>query len=428
MRKFGQGALCVLIATALASPAIAAPCAGTVDAPPLIQGMPLTLDMALRQVRNAAPEVQRAALETRARQADADQAGRRLNPSVGLDIENFAGSGPLSGFDQTETTLSFEQTFQLGGKRETREQAARAQALLGEAECQALMRAAQLEAANLFFEIIAAQEVWELAKQSSDLAATLSDTVAKRVEAGAAAPPEFLRAKADAASLKAATLAAKADIDRKRFELSSLWGSEAPKFAELIYNAPFGGSATSNLRSITSHPELASAKAAEDVRRAEQLAARAAGVPDVTVSAGIRRFGETGDNGFLLGVRVPFPVFDKNRDATRASGLRAESARISAMATESRLKARQNSAALQLSTARERVNLLENEALPAAQAAYEASVKGYTAGRFDLTTTLNAQKDLIDAGVAVIAARRTFNNAQADLKSLIGAPPFTGDF
>jgi len=264
---------------------------------------------------------------------------------------------------------AFDTRLQLGGKRETREQAARAQALLGEAECQALMRAAQLEAANLFFEIIAAQEVWELAKQSSDLAATLSDTVAKRVEAGAAAPPEFLRAKADAASLKAATLAAKADIDRKRFELSSLWGSEAPKFAELIYNAPFGGSATSNLRSITSHPELASAKAAEDVRRAEQLAARAAGVPDVTVSAGIRRFGETGDNGFLLGVRVPFPVFDKNRDATRASGLRAESARISAMATESRLKARQNSAALQLSTARERVNLLENEALPAAQAA-----------------------------------------------------------
>ena len=46
----------------------------------------------------------------------------------------------------------------------------------------------------------------------------------------------------------------------------------------------------------------------------------------------------------------------------------------------------------------------------------------------DRTTTLNAQKDLIDAGVAVIAARRTFNNAQAELKSLIGAPPFTGDF
>ena len=428
MRKFGQGALCVLIATALGSPAIAAPCAGAKDAPPLTQGMPLTLDMALRQVRNAAPEVQRAALETRARQADADQAGRRLNPSIGLDIENFAGSGPLRGFDQTETTLSFEQTFQLGGKRETRVQAARAQALLGEAECQALMRAAELDAANLFFEIIAAQEVWELAKQSSDITARLSDTVAKRVEAGAAAPPELLRAKADAASLKAATIAAKADIDRKRFELSSLWGSETPKFSELIYNAPLDGSATLNLGSITSHPELAAAKATEDARRAEQNAARAAGVPDITVSAGIRQFEETGDNGFLLGVRVPFPIFDKNRDAARASGLRAESARISALATESRLKARQNSAALQLTTARERVDLLENEALPAAQAAYEASVKGYRAGRFDLTTTLNAKKDLIDAGVAVIAARRTFNNAQAELKSLIGAPPFTGDF
>ena len=46
---------------------------------------------------------------------------------------NFSGSGPLSGFDQTETTLAFEQTFQLGGKRGKRERAARARAALADA-------------------------------------------------------------------------------------------------------------------------------------------------------------------------------------------------------------------------------------------------------------------------------------------------------
>jgi len=72
--------------------------------------------------------------------------------------------------------------------------------------------------------------------------------------------------------------------------------------------------------------------------------------------------------------------------------------------------------------------LLENEALPAAREAYDASVKGYTAGRFDLTTTLNARKELIDASVAVIAARRELNIAASELQSLIGAYPFSGDF
>ena len=122
------------------------------------------------------------------------------------------------------------------------------------------------------------------------------------------------------------------------------------------------------------------------------------------------------------------PLFDKNRDAARASTIRADSARINTVATQARLRSRQQAATLQVKTATSQLALLETQALPAAREAYDASVKGYTAGRFDLTTTLNARKELIDAGVAVIAARRELNIAASELQSLIGAYPFNGDF
>ena len=429
MPKFKQGALCVLIAAAFAGTAVAAPCNGpTGSAPTIVPDAPLTLTMALMQIRHASPDVRRAALETRASAAEADQAGRRLNPSIGLEIENFSGTGPLNGFDQTETTLAIEQTFQLGGKRAKRERAARARAALADAECRVILRETELEAALLYHDLIAATELAALARESADLAVSLAETVAKRVEAGAAAPPERSRAEADAAALKAAALAADAEIDQRRYELAALWGSSTPVFAPPRAILSDESEILSKTRGLDEHPALAAAKAGATAPDAEQDAARAAGIPDVTVSAGVRQFEETGDNALLVGVTVPIPLFDRNRDAARAAGYRADAERISAVAVEARLRSQQQAAAARVRAAEARLTLLEQEALPAARSAYDASVEGYAAGRFDLTSTLDTRKGLIEAGVSVIDARRTLNADLMRLKSLIGAAPFNGDF
>lgn len=428
MRKFRQGALCVLIATTFAGTAIAAPCNGqTGSAPAIVPDAPLTLDMALTQIRHASPDVRRAALETRASDADADQAGRRLNPTIGLEVENFSGSGPLGGFDQTETTLTVAQTFQLGGKRSKRERAARARVALADAQCRVILRETELEAALLYYDLIAATELATLARESADLAVSLAQTVAKRVDAGAAAPPERSRADADAATLKAAALGAEAEIDQRRYELAALWGSAVPLFAPPRPEFLDGPDTVSETGRLNQHPALVAAKASATARDTEQVSARASGVPDVTVSAGVRQFEETGDNALLVGVSVPIPLFDRNRDAARAAGLRADAERISAVAIEARLRSQQQALIVRVRAAQARLLLLEGDALPAARSAYDASVEGYVAGRFDLTSTLDARTGLIDAGVSVIDARLTLNADLMRLKSLIGAAPFNGD-
>ena len=98
MSKLQRGAICVLIAAAFSGGAVAAPCGEpSLSASAIVPGAPITLRAVMDEIAYAAPQVRRAALETKAREAEVNQAGRRLNPVVGVELENFAGSGPLSG-------------------------------------------------------------------------------------------------------------------------------------------------------------------------------------------------------------------------------------------------------------------------------------------------------------------------------------------
>lgn len=427
MSKLQRGAICVLVAAAFSSTAVAAPCGEpTSNASVILPGAPLTLRAVMAEVSNASPQIRRAALETKARQSEVEQAGRRLNPVVGLEFENFAGSGALSGFDQSETTVSFEQTFELGNKRSLRREAASASAALASAQCGAILRQTQREAAILYYDLAAAIQVVDFANESAILAQTLVETVAKRVDAGAGAPPELSRVRADSVALQAAAEGAKARVQMLRYDLAAMWGETNPQFSEPIIR-PITAIA-SNLKGntgITGHPLLDMASAKTVLSEANQDLARSQAMPDITLSAGFRRF-EQG-NALLFGVSVPFPIFDKNRDAVKAAGFRRQAQVLNRQAVERDLISQQNAARAQLISAQKQLRLLETEALHEARSAYDASVQGYEAGKFDLTTTLNTRKALIEAGLAVIDATRTVNTQDIKLRSLTGSAPFSGD-
>jgi cobalt-zinc-cadmium efflux system outer membrane protein len=426
MSTLCKGTLAALALTAIAAGAEATPCDGYTDGASTISpGEPLTLSTALAEIRRVSPSVRAAALEARALDAEADQAGRRLNPSLSLELENFSGSGPLSGFDQTETTFALEQTFRLGGKRSLSERAARARQAAASAECAVILRETELEAAILFAELVAAAQLRDLAEDSADLADELTNTVELRVDAGAAAPPELARAIADAAALRASVASAQANIDRRRYALALLWGSAEPTFAipAQISVDPADLAGTS----VIAHPALDRADASVSARSAEQKLARSAAIPDVTVSAGFRRFEETGDEALIAGVSVPLPLFDRGRDTARASAFRGEVASLNRAATQQQLLARQRAAISARRAAQTRLDITRETALPAAEAAYEAAVSGYQIGRFDLTTTLNARTALLDARLAVIDAELALQSEDLRLRALISAAPFNGE-
>lgn len=419
-----RGALATLALAASFAEAEASPCEAQGNGAPMISpDEPLTLRAALGEIRRASPAIRSAGLEARALEAEADQAARRLNPSLSLEVENFSGSGPLSGFDQAETTLAVEQTFRLGGKRRLDERAARARQALASAQCAVILRETELEAALLFVELVAAVQLRDLAQDSADLADELTATVQRRLNAGEAAPPEFARVRADAAALRAEVESTEANVDRLRFALAVLWGSAEPTFA--LPSGIFVETAPSS--APASHPAQDSADAAIRMYAAEQDLARRGVIPDVTVSAGYRRFEDTGDGAVVAGISLPLPLFDRGRDTTRAAMLRSEAALVNQAAIQQQLLAQQRAAVSARRAAQARLDILNSDALPFAQEAYEAALRGYQVGRFDLTATLNARTALLETRLALINAELALKNEDLRLRALIGAAPFNGE-
>ncbi len=68
----------------------------------------------------------------------------------------------------------------------------------------------------------------------------------------------------------------------------------------------------------------------------------------------------------------------------------------------------------------ERLKALEKEILPAAQQVYNATLEGYTAGKFDLLNVLDAQRTLFSTRLEIVNARAEFQKAKVQIEALIG--------
>ena len=278
----------------------------------------------------------------------------------------------------------------------------------------------------LFAELVTAVRLRDLAEESAGLAEELAMIVERRVNAGAAAPPELARARTDAAARRAAVTDAEANIEQRRYELSSLWGDSEPRFAPPLATTPFLESMETGRDGR--HPMMDAANAAVRARAAETEFARSARLPDITLSVGVRHFEFTGDQALVAGISVPLPLNDRGQDAVRASTLREDAAYVNRIATEKKLLAQHSSAVAARGAALAKLRILEADALPAADEAYEAAVRGYQIGRFDLTSTVIARAALLNVRLSVIDANRALWAEDLRLRALTGNAPFNGDF
>src|SRR3546814_5718142 len=83
-----------------------------------------------RSAQARSPVLAAARADVEAARGQLRQAGFRFNPVLNVEVENFAGTGPYSGFNGTETTVSINQRLDLAGRR-------RARMTLAEAELRA---------------------------------------------------------------------------------------------------------------------------------------------------------------------------------------------------------------------------------------------------------------------------------------------------
>ncbi|WP_156840276.1 TolC family protein [Novosphingobium aquimarinum] len=354
--------------------------------------------------------------ETDAASALVEQARLRPNPEVSLEVENAAGSGAFSGFQSTEYTLSVGQRLELGGKRSARVGAAEAQAelaslkaVLTAVELGQLVRERYLMAAAAAARVELAEDVIARNEELARIAKAL-------VEVGREPPLRALRANAALAEARARLVEAEAESLAARVALASLWAAdEAPLVPAQFPNITPPASLTSRGTQSLSYRL---ARAESTTAEAEIARQRSLRVPDPTVSAGVRRFAQSGDNAFVVGVSFPLPFRDRNQGNVAAAEARLRAANAREAVVLADFEQAVATARARYFGAEGRVETLSQTSLPQAEEALRLVRIGYRNGRFPLIEVLAAAEARDTIREALIAAREQRGLAAAELIGL----------
>ncbi len=385
----------------------------------------LTLRQALTQALLHNPELAAFSWEIRIQEAEAMQEGLLTNPELGAELENFGGSGEFSGNNVSESTVALSQLIRLGGKRKKSKAAATLETELAGWDFEAKRLDVLTSTGRAFFVVLAAQTQVNQADEMAALSQRFFNTVKERVKAGESSPVEQTRAQVTLSESRIVQDQSRSALAAARMELAAFWGDESAVFdhvigtLEKIDPVPMQSQLTAFLNQ---NPDIARWETEEKLRDAELSLERANAIPDLTLSAGFRKFKETSDNAFVVGFSIPISIFDRNQGgiaaARAAQGKAVEERRAARIQVQSNLGTSYQA----LNAAFLATQKLQKKILPAAEQAFEAIDIGYRAGKFSFLEVLDAQKTLFEVKGQYIEELAAYHLAKTEVERLIGAP------
>ena len=383
----------------------------------------LTLRDAVRRAIQYSPVLSSALVEIDARGAEAFQAGRIPNPNFDAEIENFGGTGDLQGFKSAETTIGLAQVIEIGGKRIKRLEVAELDTALSGWDYEAVRLSVAVQTAQFFIDVLAGQRRLVTLDDFVALNRRFRQSVSNRVKAGKASPVELRRAEVEFARAKVRLAEERTRLGVARRRLALQWGSKKPNFGSAAGSlAAFNvlPDAPKLTKYLERHPDVA--RWAEEMARREAIhrLALAQGLPDLTLGAGLRQLEETQDTAVVAKVGIDLPIFNRNRGNVEAAERRIVKGEHQALAARNALTGRFVEAYGQLKAAEAKLRSLRGEVIPAVEATYAATERGYREGRFDLLRLLDAQRTLIESRMDLIDTQAALHRARTRIEALVG--------
>lgn len=380
---------------------------------PAATSPPLTLDRALALSGATSPSIEAASAGVRAADAGRSVAALRPNPTIVAETENIIGSGQYRGLRSAETTAGLALPIELGGKRSARIAVAEAQG--SRARIAAAVAAADLRLAvtQTYVEATAAERRLVTAREQVGIAREALRVARVRVRAGRASPIEeqradVLRSNAESAVERGERLAevARGNLARRIGQpitgaLDQSWFDRVEGYGPALVIEPAATLA------------LAGARADVTTAAAQVRLARTQRIPDVTVSASARRLEATNDTAAVLGVSIPFPVFNRGSAAVIQASAQRDQAEALRRVTELDVAQAIANAEAEVANAATTARTASGPALAAATEAARIARIGYREGKFGQLDLLDAERTLSETRTAAIEALAAYRDAQA---------------
>lgn len=382
---------------------------------------PLTLGMAIEAALRNNADLVASSYELTAAQARTIQANLRRNPQLSVDVENFAGTGGVSGVKALESTLSLSQVVELGDKRARRRETAEADFDLIAVEQQARELDVLTEVTRRFIAVVAAEERVSLAGEIVALSNQTFNAIDTRVSAGRSPEAERTRARIASTRARIEHEQAQSALRSSRSDLAVLWGSNEASFtsarAELFALRPVE-SFEELARRLEESPDLARFASERRLREAELRLAQVQARPNLAFSAGLRRLQSGNETALVAGFSVPLMVYDRNQGTIREAQARLTQSGALREAAQNRIRASLFSLHQELLATRNRFTILSEQAIPEARLALEQTRIGYARGRFSFLELATAQEELFVIRAAALEAAADFHRVLAEIERL----------
>jgi cobalt-zinc-cadmium efflux system outer membrane protein len=294
--------------------------------------------------RLASPELRGAQAAVEAARGRELQAGSLANPGLVYSTEKTSGSGQSN----SQHIAAVEQQLEIGGQRGARRVASSARRRAAEARLSGAQANLDLEVAKAYARVIAADRRAQLAGRAAAAFTEAGRVSARRLAAGDISGYADRRLRLEAARYAALEAEATLVSRTARIALSALVSADRDSIS--IVSSVL----TDTLPVAVARPTLSTLTAAALRNRVDYLAAaleeealaadaRLASldrIPSPTLSIGYKTERSAGIseslNGFVAGVSLPIPLFDRRRGAIQAA--EAETRRARAESESARLR------------------------------------------------------------------------------------------
>lgn len=388
------------------------------------EATPVTLADAVERTLRASPELAPYAAERRAADARAIQAKLGPNPTLGLEVEDVLGSGDFSAGREAQTTLRVGREIELGGKRGARIRAAERAIDRASVDYEVARAGVLAELTKRFIRVLAAQEILDLAGRHVTALERGLAVARRRAVAGAASVADETRTSIALARGRLREEDSRHELSVALVALAASWGEQPPSFdrvfgslAEREKVGPWEDVAAR----IDASPEMALRASERALREAELSVALARRIPDLGLSAGIRRLEGRDEQALVFGIEMPLPLFDRNQGGileSRAAVDRVDAERIAA---EGRLRATLFALHQELLHAEHVLDAMEKEIVPDAERAQEAVRRGYERGTLSSLEVLDATRTAIEVQQERVEVAESFHVLRVEIARLTGS-------
>ena len=377
------------------------------------------LTLSLRS--HPALEAERAKI--RAAEARYERAGFFPNPTGSFELENFAGSGTNKSFSNTEITLAFSQLVELGNKRKRRSRVANADIELAAANYRRTRVDILTRVAVAFIELLAAEYQLRTDIQLRESAEKLFKSVSANVEAGKVAPVEEVKANVELSRARLSELKTGNAIIALRARLAAVMGHQVLPI-DAIFSDLFDVARPQPIEEIyaklVNSPDIERQQALIAQRQDSVALAKSQQIPDVSVSAGLRRFEASDDIAAVAMLSIPLFVFDNKDTLTVEADANLTEALASMSSLQFRLRSELAIAYQLVSANVEEFFVMQKDVVPSAELALYRVNESYRLGKLSLIDLIDSQRTLFNAKRQLVQSAAQYHIASIQLESLVG--------